>query len=98
MKTIAFLAAALLLGAAQVIACEKDKDTQTTKSDKSKTKVSQAVPVEKATLTGSYIPRQVRRTGQTTDGPSVVFVYDQETIRRSGASDVRQFLVRRGGF
>src|SRR6266487_4589458 len=47
-------------------------------------------------LTGSYIKREIRQSGQITDGPYQVVVYDAETIRRSGAGDLADFLRRRG--
>jgi hypothetical protein len=50
----------------------------------------------KPTLTGSYIGRQVRRSGTITDGPFNVSVIDSDMIRRSGATDLRQVLVRTG--
>lgn len=92
-KTACLLAASLLL-ASPLLACEKVKaDKPKSKASKQKTGI-----VEKGTMTGSYIPREVRRNGQITDGASPVAVIDQESIRNSGASDVRELLVRRGGF
>src|SRR5512140_2665960 len=50
-------------------------------------------PEEKdVTLTGSYIKRDVKRSGMITDGPSQVLVIDDRMIRNSGASDLRQLL------
>lgn len=46
-------------------------------------------------ITGSYIKREVRQAGQITNGPYQVVVYDSESIRRSGASDLADFLKRR---
>jgi hypothetical protein len=47
-------------------------------------------------LTGSYIKRTYRRNGQITDGPCQVVVIDRETIEHSGATDLRELLIRKG--
>jgi hypothetical protein len=51
---------------------------------------------DKVLLTGSFIKQKVRRSGMVTDGANQVLVLDSETISNSGASDLRQLLVRRG--
>ncbi len=45
---------------------------------------------------GSLIPRETRINGLITDSQNHLVVVDQETIRRSGAADLRELLVRRG--
>ena len=47
-------------------------------------------------LTGSYIKREVRRTGLITDGADRVFVIDNATLQNTGAADLKQVLARRG--
>ena len=47
-------------------------------------------------VTGSYIPRKVKKSGLITDTPSPLYVIDSKTIRNSGASDLRQLLTRQG--
>lgn len=51
---------------------------------------------EQVILTGSYIKRDVKRAGRITDGPTQVLVIDRKAIERSGASDLKQLLVRYG--
>ena len=48
------------------------------------------------TLTGSYLKRNLRKNGLITDGPNQVLVIDHKTIENSGASDLRQLLMRKG--
>jgi hypothetical protein len=50
---------------------------------------------EKVTyITGSYIPRKVKRVGLIQDSPYHLVVYDREFIQRSGAQNLAQFLAR----
>ena len=60
--------------------------------------VSKTVPPKQndQLLTGSHVKQKVRRNGMVTDGANNVVVLDSETIRNSGASDLRQLLNRRG--
>ena len=51
---------------------------------------------ENTALTGSYIKRDVKRSGVVTDGPNPVYVVDHDSIQTSGASDLSQVLLRRG--
>ncbi len=51
---------------------------------------------ESVPLTGSYIKKDVQRAGMITTGPDNVLVVDQDMIATSGASDLKQVLVRRG--
>jgi hypothetical protein len=87
-----------LLVSASGLACEQSScGKAAAKKEKAPAKQKQTATVtEKTALTGTYIKRDVRRSGQITDGPNAVMVLDSETIRRSGASDVRELLVRRG--
>ena len=79
---------------------EKATKTEATKSatvQKTKTTTNYQYPLnERVALTGSYIKRDVRRSGQITDGPSQVLVLDSKTIENSGAADLRQLLVLKG--
>ena len=75
--------------ASKAAAVDKAKETKKSKPEGSKR-------AKKTELTGSYIKHEVRRAGQITDGPSPVLVIDSNTIRNSGASDIRQLLTRQG--
>ena len=46
--------------------------------------------------TGTLLTQEVRQSGQITDGPNQVLVYNSDAIRRSGASDLASFLKSRG--
>lgn len=97
MKTCLILALALTL--TTVSASEQGPATTPSKSKSAKPKQQLAAPKpkpEKVALTGSYLKRDIRRSGNITDGPQNVFVIDSEMIRNSGAGDLRQLLVRRG--
>ncbi len=101
MKSIRWicLASAALLICTSAMASEQSKTKADAKKNKANTK-QKVTPgaTEQGTLTGSYIKQTVRRHGLVTDGANPVVVLDNETIRNSGASDVRQLLVRRGMF
>jgi hypothetical protein len=88
-----------LAAAATVSAADKAKENSEAKTKpakKEKANSPQGLHQEKVALTGSYIPRDVRRNGMITDGPSQVQVIDERAIRASGATDVRQLLTRMG--
>ena len=78
-----------------VSAEEKSTATKPEKTPKKTEKKSDPV-VEKTALTGSYVKRDVKRSGVVTDGHSQVLVLDNDSIRSSGAGDLNQLLVRRG--
>ena len=84
----------LLAAASGALAQDKAKDTNhaTKEKDASQTRIASADHY----VTGSYIKQKIHRDGQITDGPNPLIVIDQQTIERSGASDLRQLLVRRG--
>jgi hypothetical protein len=76
---------------------QPEKSTPPTKEKPAVQKDDSGVQTEtNVTLTGSYIKRTVNRSGQITDGPSPVVVIDRQAIERSGATDLRQLLVRKG--
>src|SRR5436309_3226680 len=50
----------------------------------------------KVHLTGSYLKQTITRNGRITDGFSQVTVIDRDAIDRSGATTVKQVLVRQG--
>jgi hypothetical protein len=91
-----FVLSILLAAASAAYPEEKAKNTkQTTKEkDASQTKVTSAGQPQY--VTGSYIKQKINRDGQLTDGANPLVVIDQQTIERSGASDLKQLLVRRG--
>jgi uncharacterized membrane-anchored protein len=79
----------------------KAKDDQQAKppvaTDQAKQPQSQSdVEQGKTALTGSYIKKDIRRNGYITDGSSQVLVIDRNMIDQSGASDLKQVLIRRG--
>ena len=100
MKTSLRLALALGLTAVTSSCVLEPVVTKVTnaKSAKAKPQLAASKPSSgsKTTLTGSYLPREVRRSGMITDGPYSVAVIDSDMIRSSGASDLQQLLVRRG--
>ena len=86
----------LLAGLATAAAGDGAKSPPPAKSTPPKDGKS-AVQTEKdVQLTGSYIKRTVIRNGQITDGPYQVVVIDQKAIANSGASSLKQLLVRQG--
>ena len=48
-------------------------------------------------VTGSYIPGNMKRAGQITDGPYNLKVIDRTEIENSGAASVAQILARQPG-
>jgi hypothetical protein len=84
----------LLAAASGAFAEEKAKDAKHAAKEKNAPKAKVASTGQY--VTGSYIKQKLNRDGQITDGPSPLVVFDQQAIERSGASDLRQLLVRRG--
>jgi hypothetical protein len=102
-KTPMVLALAITLGAASGALAADKKDKQT--KDKPANSQTAAKPQaaantsqikENTALTGSYIKRDVKRSGVITDGPNPVYVLDHDALNTSGASDLSQVLLRRG--
>ena len=100
MKTALMLALALGLTAVTISYASEPAGAKATDAKLAKAKPRLAAPKpspgSKTPLTGSYLPREVHRSGMITDGPYNVAVIDSEMIRISGASDLQQLLVRRG--
>ena len=99
MKTmlLSLVAMFCLASAWPVMAGDAAKDkkaakTAATEKQKKDRKKRQQIRTEQVTLTGSNIPRDVRRNGQVTDGPNQVIVIDNATIANSGAADLGQVL------
>ena len=93
--------AVLLTSAAGVFAAdqsiEKSKAVKPTKVEKAKKAPTKAKKQPKqVALTGSYIKQDIHQNGTVTDGANPVFVIDEDMIRNSGATDVRELLIRRG--
>lgn len=90
--------ALVAIGVSAHSACGQSQEAAISKS--AKPKLQLVTPKQrsdaKSTLTGSYIGRHVRHSGTITDGPFNVSVIDSDMIRRSGATDLRQLLVRSG--
>ncbi len=81
------------------LASEKAKSGKPTKTSAAPSKSSKASAPSKESkveLTGSYIKQDIRRNGHITDSQSPVYVIDSQAIQTSGASDLRQLLVKRG--
>ena len=94
MKTRTWIVLLLLVSGLSTLASEKPKHAAPKKPIKAKIVKSQKP--EQDALTGSYIKRNIHRSGMVTDGPHPVYVVDNETIRNSGAADLRQLLVFKG--
>jgi len=78
-----------------------DKTTDSKEKKAVKTGETEKVADSSATKTvkkptGSYIPRTIRRQGEITDGVNQLIVLDRAAIERTGASDLKQVLIRRG--
>ena|SRR6266567_1298697 len=98
MKTTLVIAMALVVGSASAVkaADEKDAKEQRQQDKKVQSEKAKRAPDEGTPLTGSLIKRNVRRAGEITDSSSQVLVLDRDAIERSGASDLKQVLIRRG--
>ncbi len=98
MKTTLVIAIALVVGSAWAVkaADEKDAKEQRQQDKKVQSEKAKRAPDEGTSLTGSLIKRNVRRAGEITDSSSQVLVLDRDAIERSGASDLKQVLIRRG--
>jgi hypothetical protein len=77
-------------------AAGKSKEPKQTQVVKTKKATAKSQKTEQVALTGSYIKKDIHRSGMVTDGASPVAVLDEEMIRNSGAADLREVLVHRG--
>jgi hypothetical protein len=102
MKTNSLIAvlSITLAVASSALASDKLKEGQETKPSPAIKSRDAQCPVgfkeEKVTPTGSYIKRTVHRNGRITDGMNQLIVLDHRTIEDSGASDLKQLLIRQG--
>lgn len=98
MKTCLIPVLALIMTAVSTSsASEQGTATKPAKSEKAKQQlVTPKQKSPKVALTGSYIKRDIRRSGFITDGANNVAVLDSEMIRKSGATDLSQLLLRSG--
>ncbi len=101
MKTssLALILALAFAATTGALAGEKAKAGQTRPAKAKvikKANKAQHAASDKVLLTGSYIKQDIRRNGQITDGPNMLCVLDSKTIRNSGASDLRDLLLRYG--
>jgi hypothetical protein len=102
-KAILQVMAIALVGASVALADEA-KDTAATKAPAPKSAkdgsaqatVKKEAKEKNVVLTGSYLPRDVRRAGVVTDGPNAVYVVDSKMIQRSGAATLSEALRRTG--
>ncbi len=100
-KTSFVVALAFTLAAALcAFAADPPKDGKAAKAsvaEKAKISPPQAPKQEdKVLITGSYIKRDVHRSGLITNGKDQVLVIDSDMIARSGAADLKQVLVHQG--
>ena len=58
--------------------------------------VQQNEPPATTSLTGSFIPQNVKRDGPVTNGKDDLRVLDQSDLNRSGGADVNQALRLQG--
>lgn len=99
MKTTLLIVALAAFSATAVLASNKNIPTKPAKGLVKKNKPSKVAArvVEKdVVLTGSYIKRDIHRSGLLTDGPTPVYVLDQTAIELSGGADLREVLNRTG--
>lgn len=98
MKTTSLvIAIALAVGVASLAKAADEKDSrQQQPAKKVQAEKAKKAPDEGTPLTGSLIKRGYHRAGQITDSSSQVLVLDRDAIERSGASDLKQVLIRRG--
>jgi len=101
MKTTSLLAALLITFAGVSFGFASDQakpgDSANAQPEKSKLTANKSGAQDtRVAMTGSYIKKEIRRSGQITDGASPLLVIDSKSIRNSGASDLRQLLVRQG--
>lgn len=81
--------------AAQPAKPQKDNTIRQDKSVRQPRLVKVTGPKEsKRVITGSYIPREVKRMGQTADTPFPIHILDSRDIERSGAATVAEALRR----
>ena len=97
MKTTSLAFALCLTLAATSSIAEEAKEAKPAKdSRKAQVQTETTRQDDKTLLTGSFTKQKVRRNGMVTDSANQVLVLDSETINNSGASDLKQLLVRRG--
>jgi hypothetical protein len=95
-KTSLAIAITVALSTASAVKAADEKDSKQQQDKKIQTEKAKRAPDASTPLTGSLIKRDVHRSGQITDGSSQVLVLDRDAIERSGASDLKQVLIRRG--
>ena len=101
MKSIALMLTLTLalVATSSALAVDKLKDAKPAKgaaAPQTKKIKSSAAQKEHVALTGSYIKRDIRRSGIVTDGPNPVYVLDNRSIQTSGGADLSEVLLRTG--
>lgn len=91
MKTCGMKALVVGVCAAALIAAACSLAADTAKSTTQMAAPAKEEP-KKVELTGSRIPRVVKKAGRITDGAQPVTVIDQKQIQRSGAQDLAGVL------
>ncbi len=96
MKTtsLALVLSITLAAASGALAEDEAKGAQPATKEKTPSE-TKAVTTDQY-VTGSYIKQRIRRDGQIAEGPNRLLVIDSKAIERSGATDLRQLLVRPG--
>src|SRR5258708_3806397 len=91
---------AMTVGLAVAAWADQTKDSKQNDSvvpaQAKKTEAKSAAKPAKVMVTGSYIPQNVHRYRRITDGQSQLIMLDQDSIRRSGATDLKQLLNSQG--
>lgn len=89
------ISAAFILSSS--IALASDQAVKPAKVEKSKkTTVKKAQRHDVVTVTGSHLDRDVRHDGMVSAGPHALYIIDSDSIRNSGATDIRELLTHRG--
>jgi hypothetical protein len=88
-QNVISLAAVTMLAWAAGFGCANQQNTTRTNSADSPERIQ-------GTVTGSYIPRDINRSGPATDGQNNVRIIDRSDIHASGGADTTQTLQQLG--
>jgi len=96
MKASSFIPGVAVMIAAASVALASNQTQTSSKKSEDQAKSAKTEKTEGIVLTGSYVKRNIHRTGLITDGPDNVLVIDRETINNSGAATLKEVLLRKG--
>jgi hypothetical protein len=88
-RNLIFLTALTILAWGSGFGCANPQNTTRTDSPDSPERIQ-------GTVTGSYIPRDINRSGPVTDGQNNVRIIDRSDIHASGGADTTQTLQQLG--